>query len=110
MEVLGEVVLAKFASRKLGYGTRNAQKNKLMTRSIRCILVGQMSRTGEHIVIKPSGDAARCRAVFRVPLEDRWDAEAVLSIRATPRRPTPSSDDGEIRAPVVEEDGVDTER
>ena len=82
----------------------------MMTRWIRCTLVGQMSRTGEHIVIKPSGDAARCRTVFRVPVEDRWDAEAVLSIRATPRRPTPSSDDGEIRALLFEEDGVETER
>ena len=51
---IGEVVLAKFAARKLGYGKRKSQKNKLMPRSIRCILVGQMPRTGEHVVIKPN--------------------------------------------------------
>ena len=68
---IGETVLAKFALSKLGYGKRKAQKNKLGARSIKCVLVGQLSRTGEHIVAKPHGDAARCRAVFRVPLEDR---------------------------------------
>ena len=75
-----------------------------MPRLIRCVLVGQVSRTGEHIVIKPNGDAARCRTVFRVPLADRWDAEAVLAICATPRRPTPSSSGGVIRTPVIGED------
>ena len=89
MVELGEVVLDKFASRQLGYGKKKAQKNKLMPRSIRCVLVGQMLGTGEHVVIKPNGDAARCRTVFGVPPDDRWDAESVLSIRATPRKPTP---------------------
>ena len=107
---IGEVVLAKFAARKLGYGKRKSQKNKLMPRSIRCILVGQMLRTGEHVVIKPNGDAARCRTVFRVPLEDRWDAEEIVNIRATPRSPTPSSGEGEIRAPLAEEASDDADR
>ena len=61
-------------------------------------------------VIKPNGDDARGRTVFRVPLEDRWDAEAVLSIRATPQRPTPSSDEGVIRTRHIEEDDVQSER
>ena len=39
-----------------------------------------------------------------MPLEDRWDAEAVLAIRATLRRPTPSTNDGVIRALVLGED------
>ena len=45
----------------------------------------------------------------RLP-EDRWDAEAALGIRATPRNPTPSSDDGEIHAFLVVEDGVEADR
>ena len=107
---LGEVVLAKFATRKIAYGKKKAQTNKLMPRSIRCILVGQMPRTGEHVVIKPNGDTARCRTIFRVPLEDRWDAEEILNIRATPRSPTPSSWEGEIRAPLAEEASDDADR
>ena len=97
---LGEVVLAQFASRKLSYGKIKAQNNKLMMRSIRCILFSQMSRTGELIVIKPNGEAARCRKFFRVPLEDRWDAEAVTSVHAALRR---ASDDGVISAPLTKE-------
>ena len=54
MVEIDEVVLAKFALRKLKYGKRKAQKNKLVARSIKCVLVGQVSRTGEHIVIKPN--------------------------------------------------------
>ena len=78
-----------------------------MTRAIKCVLVGQVSRTGEHIVVKPNGDAARCRTVFRVPMKDRWNAEAVLCVRATPRKPTPSkssTDEEVIRAPIIGED------
>ena len=109
MVEIGEVVLAKFALPKLGYGKRKGQKNKLVTRAIRCVLVGQASRTGEHIVVKPNGDASRCRTVFRVPLGDRWDAEAVLGVRATPRKPipskmTPSTGEELIRAPLIGED------
>ena len=36
-----------------------------------------------------------------MPLKDSWDAEAVLAIRATPRRPTPSISDEFFRALVV---------
>ena len=112
MVEIGEVVLAKFALPKLGYGKRKGQKNKLVTRAIRCVLVGQASRTGEHVVVKPNGDAARCRTVFRVPLEDRWSADAVLGVRATPRRPTPSkpsTNDEAIRAPLIGDEDAATD-
>ena len=44
-----------------------------------------------------------------MPLEDRWDAEAVLGVRATPRKPTPSKPspstaEDVIRAPLIGED------
>ena len=42
MVEIGEVLLAKFALRKLGYSKRKAQKNKLVASSIGCVLVGQM--------------------------------------------------------------------
>ena len=103
---MGETVMAQFALKKLGYGKRKAQKNKLVARSIKAVWVGQVSRTGEQIVIKPNGDAARCRTVHRVPAEDRWDAEAVLSVKGTPRRPTPSQADQSsiLQAPIAGEE------
>ena len=108
---LGEVVLAKLALRKIGYGKRKAQKNKLADRSIKAILVGQIGRTGEHIIIKQNGDAARCRTVRRVPLEDRWRAEDVLNIRGTPRKPAPSrGDSAELSTSLVDDEAGDIRR
>ena len=40
-------------------------------------------------------------------MEDRWDAEAVLGVRATPRKPTPSrpsTDEEAIRVPIIGDD------
>ena len=108
---LGEVVLAKLALCKVGYGKRKAQKNKLAARSIKAILVGQVGRTGEHIIIKQNGDAARCRTVRRVPLEDRWKAEDILNIRGTPRNPAPSRADSiELSTSLVDDEAGETRR
>ena len=87
----GEVVLAKLALRQQQQGAKKKQKRKLAARSIDGVWVGQVARTGEHIVIKPSGDAVRCRTIKRVPEEHRWVAEKVLLVEATPRIPSPSS-------------------
>ena len=57
----GELVLAKLALRRVGHGKTKRQKKKLVGRSIEAVWVGQVGRTGEHIVVKPSGDAVRCR-------------------------------------------------
>ena len=57
--------------------------------------VGIFLRTGEHIVVLPSGEAIRVRTIHRVPEEDRWDSEAVTAIRALPRRPVPQRDDAD---------------
>ena len=104
---MGEIVMAKLAPRKIGNGKNKIQKNKLAPRSIRAVWVGQIARTGEHIVIKPNGDAVKCRSMKRVPIEERWRAEDVLKIVATPRYPTPSqaqADDDEIKAKVADEE------
>ena len=62
---MGENLLTKLALCKIGYGNRNAQKNELAPRSIRAAVVGQVGRTGEHVVIKRDGEAVRCRSVRR---------------------------------------------
>ena len=76
-----------------------------MARSIHCAVDAQVARTCEHILIKPNGDAARCRTVFRVLAQDRWDAKAVLAIRGIPRRTAPSSAESMIRASIAGEEG-----
>ncbi len=88
---LGEVVLAKLAIQRDHRGKTKGHKKKLKARSIDAVWVGQVARTGEHIVVKADGNAVRCRTVRRVPVEQRWDPERVLTIRATPRIPAPTS-------------------
>ena len=88
-------------AKKIGYGKQHTQKNKLAARSLRAVWVGQVGRTGEHIVIKPNSG----RTVRRVPIEDRWSAEDILNVKATPRHPTQSlRDKSELQAKLVDEE------
>ena len=91
----GEAVLAKLATRRVGKGRQKRQQKKLRGRCIAAIWVGQVSRTGEHIVIGPNGDAVRCRTVFRRPQEERWNKELIKAVQGTPRLPAPSQKDPE---------------
>ena len=105
MVEFGEAVLAKLAPSRVGRGQKKAQKSKLAPRSVRGVWVGQVGRTGEHIVVKQNGDAVRCRTIRRVPAEDRWDADLVASMEAVPRLPAPSrADPGELVARLADEE------
>ncbi len=107
----GELVLAKLALRRAQKGVKKKQRRKLAPRSIEGIWVGQMARSGEHIVIKPSGDAVRCRTIKRVPIQHRWNAERVLLTRATPRIPSPSSAHPEaISSKLVDEEAKEEKK
>ena len=107
----GELVLAKLALRRAQKGVKKKQRRKLAPRSIEGIWVGQMARSGEHIVIKPSGDAVRCRTIKRVPTQHRWNAEKVLLTRATPRIPSPSSAQPEaISSRLVDEEAKEVKK
>ena len=100
----GEVVLAKLTANKIGYGKRKQQRRKLAPRSVRGIFVGQIGRTGEHLVIKQNGDAVRCRTIRRVPIEDRWDADLALAVLGVPRLPAPSQSDPETVSTSLADD------
>ncbi len=101
----GEVVFAKLALKKVAKGSKKRHKRKLAPRAVLGTWVGQIGRTGEHIVIKQSGDAIRCRTIRRVPIQDRWNADMVKSIAATPRVPVPSKpEDEDIGNIVVDEE------
>ncbi len=100
-----ETVLAKLALRRREKGKIKQQKRKLAKRCITAVWVGQDPRTGEHVVIKPNGDAVRCRTIKRAPEEHRWSPERILLTRATPRCPAPSSrSPDKIEARLVDEE------
>ena len=107
MVEFGERVHAKLVSKVRSKGRSMRQKKKLAPRSVEATWVGQMGRTGEHIVVGPSGNAMRCRTVRRVPAEDRWRAETILQIVATPRKPAPSHrKPEEVNSGMVEAEAV----
>ncbi len=105
---IGEIVLAKMAIRRDHRGKAKKHRKKLKRRSVDAVWVGQIARTGEHVVVRSGGNAVRCRTVRRVPVEHRWIAERALSITATPRLPSPNSTKPEdIEPRLVDEDDVE---
>ena len=85
---LGEHVLGKLALKRPSTDRKVKKgKRKLAARSGKGTWVGIFPRTGEHIIVLPSGEAIRVRTIHRVPAEDRWDSAAVAAVRALPWRP-----------------------
>ena len=101
----GEMILAKMALQRQQRGKKKKQKRKMAWRCMECIWVGQIPRSGEHIVVKANGDAFKCRTIRRLPQEHRWNAERVLQIAGTPRNPAPSSKEPETLDSHVVDDG-----
>ena len=107
----GEMVHAKMAIQNKKKGKEKKNKKKLAARSVEAVWVGQVPRTGEHIVIKPNGDAVRCRTIRRVPKDVRWNASRVLEIQGTPRRPAPSQRDSSVLdSKLVDDEAVQFEQ
>ena len=107
MVEIGEIVHAKLASQRQFHGKRKKQKKKLAERMISAVWVGQVARSGEHVVIKQSGDAVRCRTIKRVPQEERWSADRIFAIKGTPRLPAPSRKDPEkLEGILVDEEAA----
>ena len=101
----GEMVLAKMALQRQQRGKKKKQKRKMAWRCMECIWVGQIPRSGEHIVVKANGDAFKCRTIRRLPQEYRWNVEKILQIAGTPRNPAPSSKEPETLESHVVDDG-----
>ena len=47
------------------------------------------------MVLEEGGQAIRCRTIKRRPASDRWIAQRIVEIKATPRRPNPKDPDEE---------------
>ena len=59
-------------------------------RCIEAVWMGQISRTGEHIMIRANGDAVRFTIIKSTPEQHRWRHHRIKQICGTPRRPAPS--------------------
>ena len=57
--------------------------------------VGVHDRTGEHIVVLKTGQAIKVRTIKLKPESERWKADAISCIRATPRQPDPDGHRGQ---------------
>ena len=94
----GESVMGRLSFKKPGNKKKASRgKKKLAARSLPGIWLGVYPRTGEHIVALESGEAIRVRTVHRLSAEDQWNADAVLAVRALPRKPSPNDTAGEPR-------------
>ena len=77
----GEQVLAK----PLRAG-KTSKKLSLRTRWVHATWLGMAGKTNEHIVaIEHGGAAIKVRTVKRKPMEERWSAETLTKLVATPR-------------------------
>ena len=99
---IGERVLAKI-ERKPG-----DKKRSLRSKWEDAIWVGIAKKSNEHIVVlEDSGQAIRCRTMRRRPMGDRWKAQAIAEIRASPRMPNPKDPEDDdvkpVREPAVRE-------
>ena len=87
----GEQVWAK-PMRETNWNKVTETKRKLSLRSnwIEATWVGFNSRSNEHVVVLPGGGPAmRVRTVRARPGSERWSADAIVEIRATPERRNP---------------------
>ena len=87
----GEQVFGKLAAKRVvnKSKTKTVHKNKMATRWIRGTWVGMTDRSHESILITRQGKAVRVRTIKRTPIEERWSAEEIKKIVATPRNPVP---------------------
>ena len=64
----------------------------MTAQSIRGTWLGIHLRTGEHVLAVHICEVVRLRIIHRLPAEKQWNPEAVLTIRAMPRSPSPRED------------------
>ena len=67
------------------------------------VYLGMREESTEHIIHTSEG-IVRARSIRRVPIEDRWNAEGILAIAATPWNTRPSKEEKEDAAPTREKE------
>ena len=94
----GESVMGRLSIKKPSNKKKASRgKKKLAARSLPGTWLGVYPRTGEHIIALASGEAIRVRTVHRLAAEDQWDVDAVMAVRALPRKPSPDGPASEPR-------------
>lgn len=98
----GEQVLAKPLRQK-----KIKRKVSLASRWIYGTWVGITARTGEHLgVLAEGGPVIRVRTVIRRPEAQRWSAQAIKDIVATPQKPNPKNPEQAQVEPESRTEGV----
>ena len=96
--LMGKRVLAKVVR-----STKSTTTRALQPRWEDAIRAGVARRSNEHIVVlEQGGQAIRCRWVKRRPEVNKWDAEKIRNIVASPRMP-PAEDVCRAQARPVSE-------
>ena len=66
------------------------RKRSLKSRAALGVWLGMDGRTGEHrVALKDGGPVERVRTSIRVPDSEKWSAEQIAKVVATPRQPNP---------------------
>ena len=68
---------------------KNRDKNKVEARWEKGIWLG-ISRESNETLIGTSSGVIRCYAIKRMPAEEKWDKDAISTIRGTPQQPNPT--------------------
>ena len=72
------------------------------------IWLGIEPRTGEHrVALLDGGPAVRVRTIIRVPDSEKWKADEVLKLKATPKRPNPLNSEQADTKSMRETKGLD---
>ena len=97
----GEVVYAK----PLKKPTR---KRSLKSRAALGVWLGMDGRTGEHrVALKDGGPVIRVRTIIRVPDSEKWSAEHIAKVVATPRQPNPRDKEQKDTKNMRDTKGID---
>ena len=65
-------------------------------------------RTGEHrVALLRGGPVIRVRTVTRVPDSEKWKADEIASLRATPKKPNPLNEEQTEPKTLRETKGID---
>ena len=72
------------------------------------IWLGIEPRTGEHrVALLEGGPVIRVRTVIRVPDSEKWKADEIAKLRATPRKPNPLDEEQTETKTARETKGLD---
>ncbi len=87
---------------------KNSRKRALTSRTVDGIWLGVHPKTHEHkVVMLKGGPAIKVRTILRRPDSEKWSAEDIMEIIATPKVPNPKDTDQDEPQHIRETKGLD---